>query len=108
MKNKILLLSLCIPAFFTSLAASAETYDDCILKGLDGVTSDFIAKQVVKSCENKYSKSASNESDVPEKPKSTTIEVGSSKKWKIPVPEDVLKLPVHDGRLMLIDSQKSE
>jgi hypothetical protein len=86
MKNKILLLSLCIPAFFTSLAASAETYDDCVLKGLDGVTSDFIAKQVVKSCENKYLKSSSNEPVVPEKPKTTTIEVGSSTKWKIPVP----------------------
>jgi hypothetical protein len=86
MKNKTLLLSLCIPAFFTSVAASAETYDDCVLKGLDGVTSDFIAKQVVKSCENKYSKSSSNEPVVPEKPESTTIEVGSSTKWKIPVP----------------------
>ena len=86
MKNKILLLSLCIPAFFTSVAASAETYDDCVLKGLDGVTSDFIAKQVVKSCESKYLKSASNEPAVPPKPKSTTIEVGSDTKWKIPVP----------------------
>ncbi|MDA9132591.1 hypothetical protein N9K58_04935 [Alphaproteobacteria bacterium] len=86
MKNKILLLSLCIPAFFTSVATSAETYDDCVLKGLDGVTSDFIAKQVVKSCESKYLKSASNEPAVPPKPKSTTIEVGYDTKWKIPVP----------------------
>ena len=86
MKNKTLLLSICIPAFLTSFAAAAETYDDCVLKGLDGVTSDFIAKQVVKSCENKYLKSATNEPAVPPKPKSTTIEVGYDTKWKIPVP----------------------
>ena len=86
MKNKTLLLSLFIPAFFTSVAASAETYDDCVLKGLDGVTSDFIAKQVVKSCENKYSKSASNEPAVLEKAKTTTITIGDRTQWKIPVP----------------------
>ena len=86
MKNLTLLLSLFIPAFFTSVAASAETYDDCVLKGLDGVTSDFIAKQVVKSCESKYSKSASKEPAAPEKAKMTTIVVGDRTKWKIPVP----------------------
>jgi len=62
-----------------------ETYDDCILKGLDGITSDFITKQVVKGCENKYSKSASNEPSVPEKPMSATIDVGYDIKWKTPV-----------------------
>ena len=86
MKFKVLMLSICFSAFLTSFAVSAETYDDCVLKGLDGVTSDYIAKQVVKSCENKYLKAASNESIETEKPKISTIEIGHSAKWKIPVP----------------------
>lgn len=86
MTSKPVLIAFLISNFLVSAAASAENYDDCVLKGLDGVTSDFIAKQVVTSCENKYIKSASNEPAVPSRPKLTTIEVGHSTKWKIPVP----------------------
>ena len=64
--------------------ALADTYDDCILNGLKGVSSDFIAKQIMASCKNKYSKTTS-----PAKiqlPKMSSIEVGDQTKWKVPVP----------------------
>ena len=84
--NKFFIASILLSAVI-STNASAETYDDCVLKGLSGVSSDYIAKQVVKSCENKHLKSASNKANAPQTPKTTTIEVGGSTKWKIPVPE---------------------
>ena len=65
---------------------NAKTYDDCILNGLKNVSSDLIAKQIIKSCENKYLKSISTENKAAELPKITFIEIGHSTKWKIPVP----------------------
>jgi hypothetical protein len=83
-KIVFLLISL---IFLNVSFANAETYDDCILNGLKNVTNDFIAKQIVQSCENKYSKSTSIESKAAVLPKITSIEVGHDTKWKIPVPE---------------------
>ena len=87
LKLKKIVFSLISLIFLNVSFANAETYDDCILNGLKNVTNDFIAKQIVKSCENKYSKSTSIESKAAVLPKITSIEVGHDTKWKIPVPE---------------------
>lgn len=74
-------------AFYISFWPSislADTYDDCVLTGLKGVSSDFVAKQVMASCKNKYSKTTSSEKI--QLPKMSSIEVGGQTKWKVPVP----------------------
>ena len=70
-------------SFWPSISL-ADTYDDCVLTGLKGVASDFIAKQVMASCKNKYSKTTSSEKV--QLPKMSSIEVGGQTKWKVPVP----------------------
>lgn len=86
LKLKKILFLLSSFIFLSVSFANAKTYDDCILNGLKNVTNDFIAKQIVKSCENKYSKLTSIETKATVLPKITFIEIGHSTKWKIPVP----------------------
>jgi hypothetical protein len=51
---KKLLLLLFIPALAIGQEADYESYDDCILDRLAGISSDLAAQALIKACENKF------------------------------------------------------
>lgn len=78
-----LLIFILSQLLFVSYAKS-ETLDDCILNGLEGVTSDYIAEQIIKSCNNKFKNTKSTQQeDISEH---SYLTVGRNKKWTLKVP----------------------
>jgi hypothetical protein len=58
--KKLLLLLLLLPALAFAQDIEYETYDECILDRLAGISSDIAAQAIIQSCENKYSPESIN------------------------------------------------
>jgi hypothetical protein len=52
--KKLLLLLLLLPALAIGQQAEYESYDDCILDRLAGISSDIAAQAIIEACETKY------------------------------------------------------
>ena len=54
MKFKVLILLLALPTFAYSMCYKPHTYEQCLLDGLKGVTSDVAATAIKNACTDKF------------------------------------------------------
>lgn len=54
----------CLAILFAGCGAS--NYDECVLESMKGVTSDVVAKEIIRSCRNKFPEKKPNDTEVSE------------------------------------------